>query len=208
MPSDQQAVAPPADYEGLREGGTYGLAAGVLGILGGLLSAHFRAAGYAVSVVSTLLFLLALRRLSRAIGEPRLFTYGAYLVAVGAGGGLAALLLVDYAVAVGAVGRGSAVVGLLTFIYAVVVALGYLFRRVYLLLSEGVAAPAPDASDMFEEAATLYWIGALLTAVLVGAFFMLAGAVYAVRGFGELRRAQPPAAAGREGSGAAQPGPT
>ena len=147
---------------------------------------------YAIELAIYPPFLFAMRRLSRALDEPRIFRYGA-LVAVAGAIGLAFALVAPSAAMpgspaglaeLGALGLGS---------YLIVVVDGYLFRRTYEALSERAAPISADASRRFARAARWVWLGSLLAIVVVGVVLMSVGAAYALLGYLELARLRPPA---------------
>ena len=186
------------DYDSVRSASACALAVEVASlVLAAILLAlslrsHPQAFLYAVELAIYPPFLFAMRRLSRALDEPRIFRYGALVVVAGAAG-LAFALAAPPATSprslagsaeLGALGLGS---------YLIVVIDGYLFRRTYEALSERTAPISASASRRFARAARWIWLGSLLTIVVVGAVLMSVGAAYALLGYLELARLRPPA---------------
>ena len=183
------------DYGDVRLGAALALAAAALAASLAAASAILPLrAPYALELAAYPPYLAAMRRLSRALGEPRLVRYGALLAAAGAAA--AALLSASPAplpapagpeglARLGAAGLGS---------YLLVVAGGYALRRTYELLSERTAPLGGAAPRYFGRAARWVWLGSLLAIAIVGVALMAAGAAYAAAGYAELARLRAPQA--------------
>ena len=167
---------PQADLARVRSAAGRGFKAVLLLLVGDFVPY----AGIALAVAGFVLLLLALRDLSQELGEPRIYGYAKYILVVGVAGAAAFAALVVVSV------FGA---------YALGVAGGYLYKRMYSMLSERAAPLSAGASEDFGRAARWYWIGALLAIVLVGVALTIVGQVYALLGFRELEGLSPPAAA-------------
>ena len=187
---------------------------GFIGLLLMLIGAFIPDVGVVVQIVGLVLLLLALSALSQELQEPKIFRYAIYAVVidiVGAviivftvGAYIFAMLGVSIFTAVGrmpALPFGAsafigALIGTLIAFYVLMVVVGYLYRKIYEMLSERVAPLSQGASDDFRSASKWYWLGSLLLIILVGAILLLIAIIKAMMGFHNLERASPPAQPG------------
>ena len=134
----------------------------------------------ALGLLGLILYLLGLYHVSRAYASPEIFTYalissvGAAVVAVGGLLVVASLLSLigaaNAATAAAALGLGAAVL-LLTVLYGAVLLMGHYKKR----LMEALA-PYSDRS-LAGLTGKLYWIGAILTIIIIGLVIVLIAAV-------------------------------
>ncbi len=157
--------------------------AGTLGFVGSILMLI----PY-VSIIGDILVLIALNRLSRAYGNNAIWSNALYaLITAIVGGVVLALILAGTAylsliyMGPGALSRaGMAIVFFIVF-YIIILISGFFLRSAYNELSR-----SSGVSD-FGSAARWYWLGAILTIIIVGIILYIVADIYAILGYSKLR---------------------
>ena len=156
--------------------------------------------GQPANLAGVAVVVAALRGLSEAFGDRRVFRYGVYALALWA---LDTLILAAWVYEVAAALREGfptqSQFAYMVLLYVasptVFVIVAYFFRRAYELLSERTASLSPGASSKFRAAARLYRAGALLSYLFVGYILILVALILVAAAFDDLRRLAPPARA-------------
>ncbi len=200
MDTSSPTTSSTINYEGVRRGGEYGFIGILLFLIGGVLSIVSHMAGVVVGIVGQIIFLVSLHELSEELGEERIFTYGIYSLVVSIIGGV--IIIAGFATAVipfftslSVVSIIRAAVAAFIALYIMIVIIGYLYKRIFEMLSDNTEILDQDVSRNFKSAAKWYWIGALLFVIIVGALLAIVGEIYALIAFNNLQHIeQPPTA--------------
>ena len=174
---------------------------GFIGLLLMLIGAFIPDVGVVLQIVGLVLLLLALSALSQELQEPKIFRYaiyavvidivGALIIAFTVGASIFTMMAGMPALHFGASAFIGTLIGALIAFYVLMVVVGYLYRKIYEMLSERVAPLSQGASDDFRSASKWYWIGSLLLIILVGAILLLIAIIKAMMGFHNLQGASP-----------------
>jgi len=142
----------------------------IVGLVLGLLSI-LSSSGW-VSLISIILYLVGMYAISQYYGRPEIFRY-AFLASIGVAVAALIIILLIAVFAIGAaiaapeLGAVMLVVLVLLVMYGAVVFMGKFKRDLMRVLGE---YSDPNLADL---AGKLYWWGAILVVVLVGAFLLL-----------------------------------
>lgn len=157
--------------------------AGTLGFVGSILMLI----PY-VSIVGDILVLIALYRLSRAYGNNAIWSNALYaLVTAIVSGIILAFVLAGTAylsliyMGPGALSRLGMAIAFFVAFYIIILISGFFLRNAYNEL--GRSSGVGD----FESAARWYWLGAILTIIIVGLILYIVADVYAILGYSKLR---------------------
>ena len=174
---------------------------GLLLVLAGLLIPFV---GVVLEVLGLVTQLLAFNALSQELQEPKIFRYALYAVILGIADSIVGTLVIVYTGAVflypqpvlqallaGSPAYTDIAIGAPAAAYVITVAIGYLYKKVYAMLAEGMAVLSEGASDDFRSASKWYWIGSLLLIVVVGAVLLLVAMARAMHGFRYLYKEGP-----------------
>ena len=157
--------------------------AGTLGFVGSILMLI----PY-VSIIGDILVLIALNKLSKAYGNDAIWTNALYaLITAIVGGVVLAFVMagITYLSLIymgpGALSRLGMAIAFFIIFYIIILISGRFMRNAYneLNMSSGVGD--------FGKAARWYWLGAVLTIVLVGFIFYIIADIYAILGYSKLR---------------------
>ena len=166
----------------------------ILGLVGGLVAG---AGGWLVGLIGLILSLVGIYYLSEHFGRPDIFrNYLFSFIAAIVGVILLVVFVAAYLLSLGRLLPPFDFLSLLlAFLpvwiafWAVVVASAYFQRRAYMGLAEA------GGVESFKTAATLVWIGALTSVILVGFLIAFIGQIFAIIGAFKLK--QPAAASAR-----------
>ncbi len=150
-----------------------GLVLGLLGFIPG--------AGWALGLVSLILFLVGISNISKIVGDPNVFSFFLipvilWFISIGilplVLGGSVFMILGGRIFSAGA----TVIAGTIVILALAIVAAVY-YVKAYRLLAERLSVP------VFNTVATLYKWGAILFVILVGAILIFVGNILAIVGF-------------------------